>query len=289
MTTKTDALGKWTGILSIYLEAEYLTGKHTKCPLCGGRDRFRYDNKDGNGSYYCNSCGAGTGIHLLAQHQGITHSEAWRLVEQALGTVKNDVKIKSPDRKAIIAEILATATAGSELVSQYLASRGIQNAPESLQQGFYWLEGTRRSAMIAKAARGQKLAGLHLTFIDDGKKLGRRMYAVEQGSMAGSAVRLHKLNGSDAIVIGEGIETSLSAAQITGLPAWAALDAGKLEAVQIPDQIKRVVIAGDSDHSYTGQAAAYALAKRLKHEGKSVEVMIPDEIGKDWNDQHRKN
>ena len=46
-----------------------------------------------------------------------------------------------------------------------------------------------------------------------------------------------------------------------------------------------MVICGDNDVSYTGQAAAFALAKRLTDAGIKVEVQIPEVPGKDWNDQ----
>lgn len=287
--TKNEAQGKWHGILSQFIEPEYLTGKHTKCPLCGGKDRFRFDNKDGGGSYYCNSCGAGTGIHLLSQHQGIEYPDAWRLVESCIGIVQIE-KPKSVDGAARVKAIIDSCKEGGEFVKQYLSSRGILNAPKTLLEGLYYLDGVRCQAMIAKAAKGSRLAGLHATFIKDGKKIGRRMYAVERGAMVGSAIRLHKLNGGSEVVIGEGIETTLSASQITGMPAWAAMDAGKMEAIIIPEQIRRVVIAADNDESFTGQASAYALAKRLKFEGKSVEIMMPPRIG-DWNDyiQQSKN
>lgn len=281
--TKDLAHGKWRDILGQYIPKEFLTGKHTACPLCGGKDRFRFDDKTGNGSYFCSQCGAGTGIHLLSQFHDVTHSDAWKLVEKTVGTAK-ETKPKIVDKKARIKEILASCTDGGEFVSSYLASRHIQNAPESLLAGFFFVNGSMCQCIVAKAAKGLKLAGLHATYISNGLKIARRMYAVEDGSMNGSAIRLHKLNGGNAIVIGEGIETSLSAGQITGLPAWAAMDAGKLEVVEIPDQIKRVVIAGDADESYTGQKAAFTLAKRLKLEGKSVEVIFPA-IGKDFNEQ----
>jgi putative DNA primase/helicase len=110
------------------------------------------------------------------------------------------------------------------------------------------------------------------------------MYSVEERSMNGSAIRLHKVNEGDAIVIGEGIETTLSASILTGLPGWASMDAGKMELIEIPEMIKMIVIAGDNDESFTGQAAAYNLAKRLKLKGKIVEVIIPEKIG-DFNDK----
>ena len=290
-STKERANGKWYDILSHYIDAKLLDGKHHGCPICGnGRDKFRYDDKGGNGSFFCNTCGAGSGIHLLSQHQDCSHAEAWKLVDKVVGSAAVAPKKDHTDQLQRVKNILETCNAGddNDFVIEYMRSRSLTDVPESLLRGFYWLNGSECHAMIAKAAKGSKLVGVHATFIRDGVKVDRRMYAVADGAMVGSALRLQKLNGGDAIVIGEGIETSLSAGKITGLPAWAAMDAGKLEKVEIPDQIRRVVIAADNDASFTGQAAAYALAKRLKIAGKSVEVIVPITQGEDWNDYIRK-
>ena len=59
-----------------------------------------------------------------------------------------------------------------------------------------------------------------------------------------------------------------------------------LAAWQPPPEAKRIIIFGDNDPNYTGQAAAYALAKRLRSDERVVEVQIPAEVGADWNDVH---
>ena len=42
------ATGRWPNILAHFGVAEkFLTGKHGPCPICGGKDRFRFDNKEG--------------------------------------------------------------------------------------------------------------------------------------------------------------------------------------------------------------------------------------------------
>jgi hypothetical protein len=45
-----------------------------------------------------------------------------------------------------------------------------------------------------------------------------------------------------------------------------------------------VAIFGDHDDSFTGQAAAYALVKRLSRLGIRVSVILPAGPG-DWNDE----
>jgi hypothetical protein len=36
--------------------------RHQACPVCGGSDRFRFDDKEGRGTWFCNQCGAGDGL-----------------------------------------------------------------------------------------------------------------------------------------------------------------------------------------------------------------------------------
>lgn len=88
------ANGHWPSILSALagLSSEQLTDKHQPCPLCGGKDRYRFDDQDGSGSWYCNQCGgpsqsggAGNGIELLMRRTGWTFAEAAKRVEQHLG------------------------------------------------------------------------------------------------------------------------------------------------------------------------------------------------------------
>jgi len=35
--------------------------------LCGGKDRWRFDDRDGLGTYFCSNCGAGDGFTLLSK------------------------------------------------------------------------------------------------------------------------------------------------------------------------------------------------------------------------------
>jgi len=65
------ARGQWVGILkSLGIDANHLKNKHGPCPVCAGRDRFRFDDIEGRGTFYCNQCGAGDGIKLLRLYHG---------------------------------------------------------------------------------------------------------------------------------------------------------------------------------------------------------------------------
>ncbi|AKI27232.1 hypothetical protein [Moraxella phage Mcat5] len=59
--------------------------KHQPCPLCGGTDRFRCDDKDGTGSWICNQCGAGTGYTLVRDYTKKDAYETHALMADILG------------------------------------------------------------------------------------------------------------------------------------------------------------------------------------------------------------
>lgn len=290
--TKELAKFKWHSILfQLGIDKKFLTGKHGPCPLCGGIDRFRFEPTKENGSYFCSFCGAGSGLHLLAQIKGVTHEGAWRLVESVMDMAEETKPQPMVNREERIRKIQAACqrlTVGGQ-VDIYLRGRGIcflDLPPFDLAEV---KTSNNSSMMVARFAKGNKLAGLHITFIRDGKKdesngSAKKMYGLTQGGLNGSAIRLHPAGTVSRIIVAEGIETTLSVAQKYGLPAWACGSAGLMEVLEVPDAIKEVIIAGDNDASFTGQAAAYILAKRLTRQGKSCTVLLPKEIG-DFNDQ----
>ena len=77
----------------------------------------------------------------------------------------------------------------------------------------------------------------------------------------GSAARL--MEHRAALGIAEGIETAMSAATLFRLPCWAAINSCGLAAWVPPAGVSEVVVFGDNDPKFGGQAAAYNLAHRL--------------------------
>jgi phage/plasmid primase-like uncharacterized protein len=87
------ALGRWYGILStLGVATNFLRNKHGPCPVCGGKDRFRWDNKDGKGTFYCSQCGAGDGFELLKKLKGWDFKQAAAEVEGIVGSRANTGK-----------------------------------------------------------------------------------------------------------------------------------------------------------------------------------------------------
>ena len=61
--------------------------RHGPCPACGGKDRFRFDNKNGYGTFFCNQCNpkAGDGFALIQNVKDCGFREALALVADVLG------------------------------------------------------------------------------------------------------------------------------------------------------------------------------------------------------------
>ena len=85
--------GRWPDLLMQLagLTPDQLTDTHQPCPLCGGEDRYRFDNLNGTGSWYCNQCGgkdqsggAGSGMDMLMRRTGLTYPESCKRIEQHL-------------------------------------------------------------------------------------------------------------------------------------------------------------------------------------------------------------
>ena len=89
--------GRWEEILSTLgnLSSKQLTNEHQPCPCCGGKDRYRFDNTNNQGTWFCNKCGGksgtgggGNGLSLLMRLRNWEFKEAVQQIENYLGVVK---------------------------------------------------------------------------------------------------------------------------------------------------------------------------------------------------------
>jgi putative DNA primase/helicase len=70
---RAQAHGRWRSILlHLAIDVPPTPKKHGPCPACGGKDRFRFDDKDGRGTWFCNQCRpqAGDGFALMRSVKG---------------------------------------------------------------------------------------------------------------------------------------------------------------------------------------------------------------------------
>jgi putative DNA primase/helicase len=297
MTIKTidAARGRWVGILAHFgIDAALLGNKHGPCPLCQGKTRFRFDDKEGNGTWICNQCGAGTGMSLLMQFKGWDFKTAAKEVDAIIGAVPQVVtEVERRDPLIRLRKVASglRSMGGINPVRLYLKSRGLSPTSEiKFHPGIeHWDNDHKRHVFPAMVCLLESPTGKALSYhvtaltpsgakanVDPVKKI---LPAVDP--LPGAAIRLTKIY--DHIAIAEGIETALAVMAKYKIPCWAASNAPLLEKFIPPEGIREVSIFGDNDRNFTGQKAAYTLANRLAKTMR-VSVHIPTVAGSDFAD-----
>lgn len=289
------ARGKWKGILlQLGIDDRFLTGKHGPCPMCEGVDRFRFDNKDGGGTFICNQCGAGNGFDLLMQAKGWDFRTAAREVDRLVGRVDPEPvnrRIDPEARKRMLNELWFSAGTimVGDLAHRYLSSR-VKLPPSMPDLRFSEAapvpQSTQTCPALIALVRGAdgKPVTMHRTFLGpNGKADMDNPRALMPGEVpAGAAVRLFSKH-EGVLGIAEGIETALAAAERFAVPVWSAINSTMLAKWEPPADVRKVIVFGDSDAKFGGQAAAYSLAHRLSRKIE-VAVEIPATLGMDWAD-----
>jgi len=295
-----QARGRWYGILtSLGVPESYLTGKHGPCLFCSGEDRWRWDNKDGSGTYICGQCGAGTAFQLIMKHLGINFKEALSRINEALGggckmdKVQNN-QMDNSKIKAMLNKIWTGSIplSGSDPVSKYLHSRKLVLQPDNVRYCPECYESDTKQnhpAMVAKVfnSKGVPVA-LHRTYLDRDKPQKADVPSPKKLTpalelLSGCAIRLFEIKG-EKLGIAEGIETAISCSQMFDMPVWACVSSTILEGFEPPDGVRHIVIMADNDANYAGAKSAYVLANKLYNKEYIVEVKIPGCSGDDFND-----
>lgn len=127
-----------------------------------------------------------------------------------------------------------------------------------------------------------RACGVHLTLLNrlTNKREDRLLFG------RSGVVRLHE--GGGEIVIGEGIETTLSGAAIVGAPsAWSALSAPGISSLRLPSAFRAIGLLVDRDSAgeTSCQRAAERLAKAVP--GRAIRLLRPAPPHKDFNDLQR--
>ncbi|EMJ7595241.1 TPA: primase-helicase zinc-binding domain-containing protein [Klebsiella pneumoniae] len=286
--TVKQACGHWPRILPA-LGMKVIKNRHQACPVCGGADRFRFDDKEGRGTWFCNQCGAGDGLKLVEKVFGISASEAAGKVNAVTGNlppVAPEVVVTADagteaDRKAAAAlavrllEKTRPATGNAYLTRKGFAGRECLTLTASHKTGgvayragdvvvpLYDGTGALVNLQLINAEGlkrtlkgGQVKGACHL--IDGQKQAGKRLWIAEGYA---TALTVHHLTG----------ETVMVALSSVNLLSLASLARQKHPACQI-------VLAADRDLNGDGQNKATAAAQAC--EGV---VALPPVFG-DWND-----
>ncbi|CAI0698157.1 DNA primase TraC [Serratia liquefaciens] len=288
--TSRAATGHWPVLLpalGIHITAG---GRAQPCPVCGGKDRFRFDNLQGRGTWFCNQCGGGDGLNLVEKALAVTTKEAAVKVAGVLGEPSGNTlpeynsqqeqqdKAQARNNAAQQARQLL-ASARQQAGNAYLTAKGWPDSDTLTLQGPSLRVGgiTYQSGDLLVPLTDSTGEVVNVQLINA---------AGDKRTLAGGQVKdaCHFLPGQDNAVIWltEGYATGLTVHELTGESVCVALSANNLPAMaqqlraHYPDAL--LLLAADNDENGTGQARATEAAQLSG--GKPA---LPSEAG-DWND-----
>lgn len=261
------------------------------CPVCqceGRKSQNGLTLADGDGGKLLLNCKkAGCDYSEVAAAMGITRSTytppdpaiiAQRAVEQRKAAAK---RADQAQRLWMGAQPIAGTIAES-----YLRGRSITcPLPDTLRfDPKCWHATAKRLPALVAFVDGGAGFAVHRTYLreDGGGKADVSPAKAMLGAVQGGAVRLS--DGSQTLVVAEGIETALSLSSgLLRAPAtvWAALSTSGIRGLHLSDKPGRLTIAPDGDAA--GRTAAQALATRAHGLGWQVSL-LPAPDGRDWND-----
>ncbi|HCM1959053.1 TPA: toprim domain-containing protein [Salmonella enterica subsp. houtenae serovar 43:z4,z23:-] len=288
--TVKQACGHWPRILPA-LGVTVIKNRHQACPVCGGSDRFRFDDKEGRGTWFCNQCGAGDGLKLVEKVFGVTPSEAAGKVNAVTGNLP-----------PVVPEVTAAAEAETEAdrkAAATLAVRLMEKARPATgnayltRKGFPGRECLTLTTLHKTGGVTYRAGDVVVPLYDDSGALVNVQLINAEGlkrTLKGGQVKgaCHILDGKKEagkrLWIAEGYATALTVHHLTGETVMVALSSVNLLSLASLARHKypacRIVIAADRDLNGDGQTKASAAAESC--EGV---VALPPVFG-DWNDAY---
>ncbi|HCT6443180.1 MULTISPECIES: primase-helicase zinc-binding domain-containing protein [Enterobacter cloacae complex] len=291
--TVRQACGHWPRILPA-LGVKVIKNRHQSCPVCGGSDRFRFDDKEGRGTWFCNQCGAGDGLKLVEKVFGVTASEAAGKVEALTGNLP-----------PVAPEVIAAAEAETEADRKAAAALAVRlmekTRPETgnaylTRKGFPALECLTLTAVHKTGGVTYRASDVVVPLHDETGALVNLQLINSDGlkrTLKGGQVKgaCHVIEGQKQagkrLWIAEGYATALTVHHLTGETVMVALSSVNLlslaSLVRQKHPACQIVLAADRDLNGDGQSKAAAAADAC--EGV---VALPPVFG-DWNDAFMQN
>lgn len=259
--------------------------KQGPCPIEGdGKTRFRFDNKDGRGTWICNHCGAGDGVQLVALINGTDNKGAVRLIREAIGGESNQKEyrrktaivssVKTPQEIEKARQSLKRAWGKAMAIEDtpalaYLKSRVHALNPEWLAPSFryhpsmfHFDEGTANKSnlpcmlsRVVDASSPSQVVTIHRTYITEkGQKANvtpdqvKKLMPATVEKVRGESIKLNTSN-SNIVIVTEGIENGLAwvMACKNRYSVYAAINCNNMANFKWPQGTTLLLIAGDHD------------------------------------------
>ena len=286
--TVKQACGHWPRILPA-LGMKVIKNRHQACPVCGGADRFRFDDQEGRGTWFCNQCGAGDGLKLVEKVFGISASEAAGKVNAVTGNLP-----------PVAPEVTAAAEAGTEADRKAAAALAVRLLEKTrpatgnaylTRKGFAGRECLTLTASHKTGGVAYRAGDVVVPLYDGTGALVNLQLINAEGlkrTLKGGQVKgaCHLIDGQKQagkrLWIAEGYATALTVHHLTGETVMVALSSVNLLSLASLARQKhptcQIVLAADRDLNGNGQSKAVAAAGAC--EGI---VALPPVFG-DWND-----
>lgn len=289
------ARGRWPVVLSALGINIPGNGNHGPCPHCGGKDRFRFDNKNERGTWFCNNCGHGDGLDLIKKVMSCDAVEAASRISKACSfdacsssdaplPARKEASEKTPEWWAN----LFSHTEQGESV--YLCAKGLTGYTSSL---------TRRAMKAGGMTFPPGSLMLPITDVD-GQTTGAQIISPDKqksllpgSKAAGRFVSTGKLQDGppERIVITEGYATALSASLLTDGWCVAAMSKTNMKNVATALRLKwpeaQIILAGDNDFADGKPNEGRECAVKAALAVKGWVTIPPGRFKADWDDYRR--
>ncbi|MFG0764316.1 DUF927 domain-containing protein [Aeromonas media] len=299
------ATGHWPDLLMAVGIDTPRGGKHGPCPTCGGKDRFRLDNKGGRGTWICNQCGAGDGLALVGLVTGKPIKEAAELIAPLVGLSAGG--LDAAERERIHQQQKAKVEQEGRQVEQqrHKAARraaAIMQDCEQAHAPYLALKSLGvclcavNRILIREAGENFPPASLIVPLYNEASELVNVQLIRDDGTkryLAGGqkVEAYHRIDGRALVAVTEGYATGLSVHIATGATVYCAMDGGNLlnvaKIARRQHPTAEIIIGGDHDLNEAGQRNE---STQRQTEGAALAVgavvALPPIQG-DWNDYYQ--
>lgn len=246
---RSKAKGHWE---AIFQRLDIPTNRSEgECPSCGGKTRYRFDDREGRGTYYCSHCGAGTGLDLVMK---VNQCDARSAAEMVAGVMALPLPEPKPARDkpqsniAIADKVAALVAKTVSGESQYLLNKGLPSPSKALLSD--------GSLLLVLQGMDDTTTGAQVINPDGSKRL--LAGTTKKGSFI--PVRLQSPAGNEqpvTVLIAEGYATGVTVSLLDDGVVLAALDEGNLIHVAKVCRerwpLAKIIIAADNDWHELGK------------------------------------